>query len=102
MKGPQQVLRATTLWEEGVPVKQLPYSFDDEHARREKFPKVRVSVIAAPTRRDTRFWMSRANASKSGMGMWPGAYCVRSSWSEASLADIVSAAVAEGGGGVDV
>ena len=40
MKGPKQVLWATTLWEEGVPVKQLPYSFNDEHARREKFPKV--------------------------------------------------------------
>jgi hypothetical protein len=43
--------------------------------------------------------MSRANASKSGMGMWPGAYCVRPS-SEASLADIVLAAVEEGRGGV--
>jgi len=45
------------------------------------------------------FWMSRANASKSGMGMWPRAYCVRS-LSEASLADIVLAAVEEGRGGV--
>jgi hypothetical protein len=26
------------------------------------------------SRQDARFWMSRANASKSGMGMWPGAY----------------------------
>jgi hypothetical protein len=33
------------------------------------------------------------------MGMWPGAYCVRPS-SEASLADIVLAAVEEGRGGV--
>ena len=33
MKGPKQVLWVANLWEEGVPVKQLPYSFDDEHAR---------------------------------------------------------------------
>ncbi len=64
--------------------------------------KIVLMLSRMLTKIDTRFWMSRANASKSGMGMWPGAYCVRSSWSEASLADIVSAAVAEGGGGVDV
>ena len=29
MNGPKQVLWAATLWEEGVPVKQRPYSFDD-------------------------------------------------------------------------
>ena len=77
------MLWVANLWEERVHVKQLTYSFDDEHAQPKK-------VV---------FWMSRANASKSGMGMWPRAYCVRS-LSEASLADIVSAAVEEGRGGV--
>ncbi len=43
--------------------------------------------------------MSRANASKSGMGMWPGAYWLKLLSSDTSLADIVSAAAAEGGGG---
>ena len=47
----------------------------------------------APTRQDARFYMSRANASKSGMGMWPGAYSLKWS-SDASLVDIVC-----GGGG---
>jgi hypothetical protein len=40
MKGPKQVLRAATLWEEGVPLEQLPYFFDNEHAHPEKFPEV--------------------------------------------------------------
>jgi hypothetical protein len=40
--------------------------------------------------------MSRANASKSGMGMWPGAYSLKWS-SDASLGDIVCG----GGGGGD-
>ena len=40
MKGPKQVLWAATLWEEGVPLEQLPYFFDDEHARPEKLPEV--------------------------------------------------------------
>jgi hypothetical protein len=35
-----QVLWAANLWEEGVPVKQHSYSFDDEHACPKKFPKV--------------------------------------------------------------
>ena len=74
MKCPKQVLRAATLWEEGVPLAQLPCFFDDEHAHPKNSRKCRVSVFAAPTQRDARFWMSRANASKSGMGMWPGAY----------------------------
>ena len=39
---------------------------------------------SAPTRRDARFYMSRANASKSGMGMWPVAYSLKWS-SDASL-----------------
>ena len=46
--------------------------------------------------------MSQANVSKSEMGMWPGAYCVRLRLlsSEASLADIVlAAAVVAGQGG---
>jgi len=43
--------------------------------------------------------MSWANASKSGMGMWPGAYWLKSSSSDASLADIVLAAAAAEGGG---
>ncbi len=37
--------------------------------------------------------MSQANASKSGMGMWPGAYLLKSP-SDTSLADIIY-----GGGG---
>ena len=89
-----EVLWAVNLWEEGVPVKQHSYSFDDEHACLKKFPKV-PGLRCRPV----VFWMSRANASKSCMGMWPGAYCVRS-LSEASLADIVLAAVEEGRGGV--
>jgi hypothetical protein len=40
MKGPKQVLRAATLWEEGVPLEQLPCFFDDEHARPEKLTEV--------------------------------------------------------------
>ncbi len=40
MKGPKQVLWAATLWEEGVPLEQLPYFFDGEHARPEKLPEV--------------------------------------------------------------
>jgi hypothetical protein len=94
MKGPKQVLWAANLWEEGVPVKQHPYSFDNEHARPKKIPKV-----PGLRRRRVVFWISRANASKSGMGMWPGAYCVKSS-SEALLTDIVLAAVEDRRGGV--
>ena len=51
----------------------------------------------APTRRDARFCMFPANASKSGMGMWPGAYSLKRS-SDASLADIISAAAVVAGG----
>jgi len=40
MKGPKQMLWAATLWEEGVPLKQLPYFFDDEHARPEELTEV--------------------------------------------------------------
>jgi hypothetical protein len=40
MKGPKQVLRAATLWEEGVPLEQLTYFFDNKHARPEKLPEV--------------------------------------------------------------
>jgi hypothetical protein len=40
MKGPKQVLRAATLWEEGVPLEQLPYFSDDKRARPEKLPEV--------------------------------------------------------------
>jgi hypothetical protein len=36
--------------------------------------KCLASAVAAPTQWDTWFWMSRANASKSGMDMWPGTY----------------------------
>ena len=32
MKGPTQVLWAATLWEERVPLEQLPYFFNNEHA----------------------------------------------------------------------
>ena len=73
MKGPKQVLRAATLWKEGVPLEQLPCFFDDKHARPEKFMEV-PSVVAAPTRRDARFWMFRAKAFTLGMGMWPRAH----------------------------
>jgi len=45
MKGPKQVLQAVTLWEEGVPLEQLPYFFDDEHPLPEKLPAV---VAATP------------------------------------------------------
>ena len=40
IKGPKQMLWAATLWEEGVPLEQLPYFFDDEHVCPEKFQKV--------------------------------------------------------------
>ena len=40
MKCPKQVLRAATLWEEGVPLEQLPCFFDDEQARSEKLTEV--------------------------------------------------------------
>ncbi len=40
MKCPKQMLRVATLWEEGVPLKQLPCFFDDEHARPEKLMEV--------------------------------------------------------------
>jgi hypothetical protein len=50
MKGPKQVLRAAILWEEGVPLEQLPYFFDDKHARPENSQKCRVSVVTVPTR----------------------------------------------------
>ena len=50
MKGPKQVLRAAILWEEGVPLEQLPYFFDDKHARPENSRKCRVSVVTMPTR----------------------------------------------------
>ena len=75
MKGPKQVLRAATLWEEGGPLKQLPYFFDDENASPEKLPDVsrlccrRANTVRGPV------CMSRANASKSGTGMWHGTYC---------------------------
>ena len=42
--------------------------------------------------------MSRANASKSGTGIWPGAYS-SSALSDASLADIVCGGGGGGGGG---
>jgi hypothetical protein len=61
--------------------------------------KCPVSVVAAPTRRDARFWMSRANASKSGMGMMPGAYWLKSSSSDALLADTDIICGGGGGGG---
>ena len=37
---PKQMLRAATLWEEGVLLKQLPCFFDDEHARPKKLTEV--------------------------------------------------------------
>ncbi len=40
MKGPKQVLRAATLWKEGVSLEQLPCFFDDEHARSKKLTEV--------------------------------------------------------------
>ena len=40
MKGPKQVLRAATLWKEGVPLEQPPCFFDDKHARPEKLTEV--------------------------------------------------------------
>ena len=45
--------------------------------------------------------MSRVDASKSGMSMWPGSYSLKWWSSDALLADIVSAAAAAvaGGGG---
>ena len=42
MKGPKQVLRAATLWEEGVPLGQLPYFFDSRRCC--------VSVVTVLTR----------------------------------------------------
>jgi hypothetical protein len=77
--------KAVTVWEEGVPLKRLPF-FDDEHARPKNSRKCRASIIAVLTWWDTRFWMSRSNASK--RGIWP-------SWSslmlslDALLADII-------------
>ena len=58
-----EVLWAVNLWEEGVPVKQHSYSFDDEHACPKKFPKVQGF-----RRHPVVFWMSRVNASKLGKG----------------------------------
>ena len=43
--------------------------------------------------------MSRANASKSGMDMWPGVYWLKSSSSHASLADTDIVCGGGGGGG---
>ncbi len=40
MKSLKQMLWEAALWEERVPVKQLPYFFDDEHACPKKFPEV--------------------------------------------------------------
>jgi hypothetical protein len=45
MKGPKQVLRAATLWEEGVPLEQLPKINSREGNRfffRANLPSVRV------------------------------------------------------------
>ena len=53
----------------------------------------------APTRRDARFCMSRANASKSGMGMWPRAYLLKWSSDASLVADIVCGGAAGGGRG---
>ena len=59
----------------------------------------KIPKVPGLRRRRIVFWMSRANASKSGMDIWPGAYCVRL-LSEALLAYIVLSAVEEGRGGV--
>jgi hypothetical protein len=69
-----EMLWAETLWEEGIPLEHFPYLLTTSTLVPKNSRKCRVSVAAAPTRSDARFWMSRANASKSGMGMWPGAY----------------------------
>ena len=78
MKGPKQVLRAATLWEEEGPLKQLPYFFDDENASPKKLLDVsRLCCRRANTVRGPVCMMSRANAStKSGTGMWHGTYCL--------------------------
>jgi hypothetical protein len=55
----------------------------------------------ALTRRDARFCMSQANASESGMGMWPGAYSLKWS-SDALLGDIVCGGSGGGVGGEGV
>ena len=66
MKGPKQVLPAATLWEEGVPLDQLPYTFNDVYGSPEKLTEMPLSIDAVRTGRDARFWISRANVSKSG------------------------------------
>ncbi len=97
MECPKQMLRAATLWEEGVPLEQLPCIFDNKHTRPKNSRKCRVSVVPMPTWQDAQFLMSRAKASKSGMGMWPGTSLLMSS-SDASLADIILGGSSGGGG----
>ena len=59
VKGPKQMLWVATLWEEGVPLEQLPCFFDNEHAhpkklmevprlRRCRFDTVRRPVLDVP------------------------------------------------------
>jgi len=54
MKGPKQVLRVATLWEEGVLLEQLPCFFDDEQAHPEKLTEVprlccrRIDTVRRP------------------------------------------------------
>ena len=66
MKGPKQVLQAATLWEEGFPLDQFPYTFNNVYGNPKNSRKCRFSVDAARTGQDARFWISRANVSKSG------------------------------------
>ena len=54
MKGPKQVLRVATLWEEGVLLEQLPCFFDDKQAHPEKLTEVprlccrRIDTVRRP------------------------------------------------------
>ncbi len=64
------MLQAATFWEEGVTLEQLPCFLMTSMLVPKNSRKCRASVAAVPTWRDSRFWMSRVNALKSGM--WPG------------------------------
>ena len=49
---PKQMLQAATLWEEGVPLEQLPCFFMMSTLVPKNSRKCRVSVVAVPTRWD--------------------------------------------------
>ena len=88
------MLWAATFWEEGVPLKQLPFLMSSMIVPKNS-QKCRASVVTVLPWCDARFWMSQANASKSSM--WSGLSLLML-LSDALLADILALAAAAGRG----